>query len=78
LADYCYSGMFYGFNSPLTFTDKTFDEVANLIQKRYLIGGEGWYDENGNLINQVEIICSDKTMLATYDDDNYKWIITEK
>jgi hypothetical protein len=67
--------MFNGCKSPFTFTDKTFDEVANLIQEQYLIGG-GWFDGNWNLINPVEIICSDKTMLATFD--NLEWTLTEK
>jgi hypothetical protein len=45
LADGCYFYMFYGCKSPFTFTDKTFDEVASLIQEQQLIG-DGWYDEN--------------------------------
>jgi hypothetical protein len=78
LADYCYNSMFEACKSPFTFPDKTFDEVANLIQEQNLIGGDGWYDENWNLINPVEIICSDKTMLVTYDENEGFWTITEK
>jgi hypothetical protein len=78
LAESCYYYMFSTCKSPFTFPDKTFDEVANLIQEQYLIGGDGWYDENEKLINPVEIICSDKTMLATFDEKEWWWILTEK
>jgi hypothetical protein len=67
--------------SPFTFTDKTFDEVASLIQNEYLIG-DSWfyYDEEGNeiIINPIEIICADKTMLATFDENEWSWVLTEK
>jgi hypothetical protein len=69
--------MFYSCKSPFTFPDKTFDEVASLIQEQYLIGGD-WLDENWNKIIPVEIICSDKTMLATYDENEWEWTLTEK
>ena len=77
LADYCYSMMFYECKSPLTFSDKTFDEVVDLIQNNNLIGMLIWLDpENGEEINPVEIICSDKTMLASFNENT--WILTEK
>ena len=78
-----YNNMFCCCKSPFTFPDKTFDEVANLIQNQYLIGSEGawgYYDEYDNfiIINPVEIICSDKTMLAMFNEDEWTWTITEK
>ena len=82
LAEGCYYSMFYNCKSPFTFPNKTFDEVANLIQEQILIGESYWhyYDEEYNkvIINPIEIICSDKTMLATYDENEYAWTLTEK
>ena len=82
LADNCYNNMFYACKSPLTLPDKTFNIVASLIQEDYLIGEYYWlyYDEEDNevMINPVEIICSDKTMLATFDENERTWILTEK
>ena len=81
LAESCYAYMFWGCKLPFTFPDKTFDEMVDLIQDQWLIG-EYWYyyDEEDNevIINPVEIICSDKTMLATFDIDEYTWTLTEK
>lgn len=78
LAGSCYYSMFVSCKSPFTFPDKTFDEVASLIQEQYLFGEYNWYDENGDVVNPIEIICSDKTMLATLDEDEYTWTLTEK
>ena len=78
LADSCYGGMFYSCKSPITFLDKTFDEVVDLIQEQNLIGGYPWYDDEGSMVNPVEIICSDKTMLASYNENEYTWTLTEK
>ena len=77
LTNQCYC-MFQSCQSPFTFPDKTFDEVANLIQDQYLIGDYWWYNKNDEIINPIEIICSDKTMLASYDEDEWTWTLTEK
>ena len=77
LAEGCYSGIFWNCKLPFTISDKTFDEVANLIQEWYLIG-DYWYDKYYNMINPIEIICSDKTIIATYDDIDAIWTLTEK
>ena len=79
LADYCYSMMFYECKSPLTFSDKTFNEIVDLIQNNNLLGTLIWLDpENGYEINPVEIICSDKTMLASFNENENTWTLTEK
>jgi hypothetical protein len=86
LAENCYCRMFMFCKSPFTFTDKTFDEVVSLIQEHYLIGDDSWryYDEQWNevIINPIEIICSDKTMIATAEFDRYNlfvgWTLAEK
>ena len=81
LADWCYYCMFQNCKSPFIFSDKTFDEVANLIQEQILIGNYWYYyDEEDNevIINPIEIICSDKTMIATYDENEGIWTLTEK
>ena len=77
LADRCYEQMFSSCKSPITFLDKTFDEVVNLIQEQNLIGYQ-WYDDKGSMVNPVEIICSDKTMLASFNENEYTWTLTEK
>lgn len=73
-----YQSMFGNCKSPFTFPNKTFDEVVNLIQYTGIIGPYYWEDENGNTFNPIEIICSDKTMLATFDENESIWTITEK
>ena len=90
LADNCYTCMFQTCKSPFTFPDKTFDEVANLIQNQSIIGSSWYYyDEEDNevIINPIEIICLDKTMIATaefeyneeYDYNAFVgWTLTEK
>ena len=79
LADYCYSMMFTQCKSPLTFSDKTFNEIVDLIQNNNLLGTLIWLDpENGYEINPVEIICSDKTMLASFNENENTWTLTEK
>jgi hypothetical protein len=78
LAEGCYDSMFINCKLPFTFTNKTFEEMVDVIQNYYILGYDCWYDEDGNPINPVEIICSDKTMLATLDENNYEWILTEK
>lgn len=74
----CCQGMFYNCKSPFTFPNKTFDEMVDLIQYESMLGYGWWCDENYNTINPIEIICSDKTMLATFDDNEWTWTITEK
>ena len=79
LADNCYSMMFTQCKSPLTFSDKTFNEIVDLIQNNDLLGMMSWMDvENGEQINPVEIICSDKTMLASFNENENTWTLTEK
>ena len=79
LADYCYSMMFTQCKSPLTFSDKTFNEIVDLIQNNNLLGMMSWMDvETGEQINPVEIICSDKTMLASFNENENTWTLTEK
>ena len=69
----CYAYMFDGCtNIPEPKYDMshlTFDEVANAVQNNYIFGEEG---------RTYEIQCSDKILVATYDEDNYEWTITEK
>ena len=77
LANRCYQSMFQSCKSPITFLDKTFDEVVDLIQKQILIGYQ-WNDNKGSMVNLVEIICSDKTMLASYNKNKRTWTLTEK
>lgn len=78
----CYNDMIASCKSPFTFSNKTFDEVAILIQNEYLIGTSMWYtfDEYDieEHINPIEIICSDKTMIATFDENEWTWVLTEK
>lgn len=71
----CYSYMLASCKSPFTMNN-TFDEVVELIENNMLLGDYDWYDENGNDVNPIEIICSDKTMLATHE--GYYWTLTEK
>ena len=79
LADNCYSWMFTQCKSPLTFSDKTFNEIVDLIQNNDLLGMMSWMDvETGEQINPVEIICSDKTMLASFNENENTWTLTEK
>ena len=78
LANFCYDSMFNSCKSPFTFLDKTFDEVVDLIQKQILIGEYRWYDDKGSIVNPIEIICSDKTMLASFNENEYTWTLTEK
>lgn len=73
LAYSCYAHMFDGCtNIPepkYDMSHMTFDEVANKIQNNYIFGEEG---------GTYEVQCSDKILVATYDEDNYEWTITEK
>ena len=81
LVEDCYYSMFNNCSSPIVFSDKTFDEIANLIEEHCLIGGRWYYydeEQNEITINPVEIICSDKTMLAMFNEDEWTWTITEK
>jgi hypothetical protein len=48
LANYCYNYMFGNCKSPFTFTDKTFDEVANLIQEQTILGYIFYEDDKNN------------------------------
>jgi hypothetical protein len=43
-----YDGMFINCSSPLTFSDKTFDEVANLIQEQTILGYIFYEDDKNN------------------------------
>ena len=79
--DHC-SWMFYGCKSPLIFSYKTYEEVSRLIQDKGFLGNE-W---NETEFKSVVIKCSDKTLLATPDQEYYeprnayyltRWIITE-
>jgi hypothetical protein len=74
----CCYGMFHSCKSPFTFPNKTFDEMVDLIQYESMLGYNFWSDENYEIINPIEIICSDKTMIATFDENEYIWILTEK
>jgi hypothetical protein len=70
--------MFDGCRTPFTFENNTFDEIANLIETQTLLGTASWYNENDEDAYTIELICSDKTMIATLDEENYTWILTEK
>jgi hypothetical protein len=78
LADDCYNSMFQSCKSPFTFPNKTFDEMVDLIQYEIMIGYGWWFNVNSEIINPIEIICSDKTMIAFYDDYKRTWTLTEK
>jgi hypothetical protein len=49
----------------------TFDDVANKIQNNWIFGDE--YDGN-----PIQVQCSDKILVATFDEDNWEWTVTEK
>lgn len=77
--------MFEDCKSPFAITDKTFEDVSDLIQNEYLIGGDYDEYETEPEIKEMEIICSDKTMIATpeyeYDEEYYYltgWTLSEK
>jgi hypothetical protein len=69
--------MFNDCQSPFTFPDKTSDEIYELIQYHSVIGTY-WDNENGEIVNPIEIICTDTTLLAEYNENEYTWTITEK
>ena len=73
LVEYCYSNMFKScVNIPepkYNMSHMTFDEVVNKIQDNWIFGeGYGIY----------EVQCSDKILVATFDENEHVWIITEK
>jgi hypothetical protein len=70
--------MFDGCRTPFTFENNTFDEIANLIETQTLLAEAPWKNENDEDTYTLELICSDKTMIATFDEDEYAWILTEK
>ena len=76
LAYACYYDMFCGCTAILepkyNMSHMTFDEVVNAIQNEFILifGSEGNSDT-------MQIQCSDKILVATFDEDNREWIITE-
>lgn len=75
-SNFSYGYMLASCKSPFTMRYNTFDEVVELIENNMLLGDYNWYDENGDVVNPIEIICSDKTMLAT--NEGHYWTLTEK
>jgi hypothetical protein len=73
LAGNCYINMFYNCtNIPepkYKMPNLTFDEVKNEILKNY----NSIFDVGGT----YKIQCSDKILVATYDEDYWEWKITE-
>jgi hypothetical protein len=72
LYDFCYCAMFVDCPIPepkYKMPNLTFEQVANKIQNSYMFGDSG---------GTYEIQCSDKILVATFDESDYIWIITEK
>jgi hypothetical protein len=72
LAYWCYFNTFKDCTSipepKYNMPNLTFDEVANAISNPYIFGYYGTY----------EVQCSDKILVATFDEDKWEWTITEK
>jgi hypothetical protein len=72
LANYCYNGMFSGCSNipepKYNISHMTFDQVTSAMQNNYILGAYG----------TCEVQCSDKILVAIFDEDNYAWTITEK
>jgi hypothetical protein len=70
LASRCYASMFKDCtNIPepkYNMSHMTFDEVATKIQNTKIFGQEGTY----------EVQCSDKILIATFDEDKWEWTIS--
>jgi hypothetical protein len=67
----CYTDMFFGCPIPepkYKMLNLTFDEVVNAIQNDTIFGYSGLY----------EVQCSDKILVAAYDEDKWEWTISEK
>ena len=78
---YCYYGMFQSCSlGGMTFHDKTFDEMVDLIQNECILGDSIWYvwgNDGATDMNPVWINCIDKTMYVVFDSENWTWIINE-
>ena len=70
----CYTEMFLGCTSlpepKYNMSHMTFDRVANAIQSDCIFGD--WYQGD-----PIQIKCSDKILVATFDETEWQWTITE-